>query len=407
MDNGKNILVLTREYSCKVRKNDRMTMVVAEFAEQWAKENNVLVIVNSARFPSFYYFFLGLAKGLIAKLYGKDASLLNDRSLDKPFEFNDGPIKVYNLPRLKFFPHAPYFRFQLKKQVKEIERILSDNQFVPDIIDGHWISPQLDLIQMLKEHYGEAKTALVLHTEAVRSEYYTKKNKSGLEKLDYVGCRSRVGAETLYKGLKLKTMPFVCASGIPDSYFNNLVEEKVIHVKNCTISTVSRLLNWKCLDATILGVSKAFSNGDYEYNIFGAGSEKEHLETIIKGNHLENHVHLRGKVSRDEVIEQMKRTDIFVMISLQETFGLVYLEAMAQGCITIASIDGGVDGIIVDGYNGFLSKEGDADALSECLKRIQLLSDEDLKTISNNAMKTAREYTHSKVGARYLAEISK
>jgi len=39
------------------------------------------------------------------------------------------------------------------------------------------------------------------------------------------------------------------------------------------------------------------------------------------------------------------------MISTDEIFGLAYLEAMAASCITIASKDGGVYGIIVDGKN--------------------------------------------------------
>ena len=40
------------------------------------------------------------------------------------------------------------------------------------------------------------------------------------------------------------------------------------------------------------------------------------------------------------------------MISKNEAFGLVYLEAMLAGCI-VASRNG-IDGIIIDGYNGFL-----------------------------------------------------
>lgn len=40
------------------------------------------------------------------------------------------------------------------------------------------------------------------------------------------------------------------------------------------------------------------------------------------------------------------------MISRNETFGVVYLEAMAAGCITIASRNVGYDGIIVDRVNG-------------------------------------------------------
>ena len=57
------------------------------------------------------------------------------------------------------------------------------------------------------------------------------------------------------------------------------------------------------------------------------------------------------------------------MISSNEVFKLVYLEAMAQGCIVIASKGGGFDGINVDGQNGFLCEPGDSEQL-ESIYRI-------------------------------------
>ena len=55
------------------------------------------------------------------------------------------------------------------------------------------------------------------------------------------------------------------------------------------------------------------------------------------------------------------------MISKEETFGLVYLEAMSMGCITIASKNEGMEGIIIDGENGFLCTAGDDDELASII----------------------------------------
>ena len=406
MNKGKKILILTREYSSKTRRNDRWTMIVSQFAKEWARENEVIVIINSVRFPAFYYLFISFTKALVAKVYGKDASLLKDRSWGRPFSFMDGSIRVYNLPRTKLFPHARLFKWQLKRQEMQIRRILDNNRFVPDVIDAHWINPQLDLLLLLKKNYS-AKTALVVHREAVLEEYHTKRVEDALNQLDHVGCRSRVGAETLYKNCHLKKMPFVCSSGIPDEYFKKVVEEKIINTNNPVICTVSRLLNWKCLDAAIRGVAHAYNGEQYQYNIYGDGSERNSLEHLINSEGLGTKVFLRGRVTRDDVIARMQEADIFVMISKHETFGLVYLEAMAQGCITIASINGGIDGIIVDGENGFLCHEGDEKALTELLLKIRGMRKEQLHEISVKAQKTAREYTDSKVAKKYLAEICK
>ena len=112
-----------------------------------------------------------------------------------------------------------------------------------------------------------------------------------------------------------------------------------------------------------------------------------------------------GRISRDEVVKQMDSHTIFVMISRAETFGLVYLEAMARGCITIASRDEGFDGIIHDGVNGFLCKAGDVDELSNLLSRIKSMPQAELQAICDNAIKTAHVLTDEKVANNYLNHL--
>ena len=98
---------------------------------------------------------------------------------------------------------------------------------------------------------------------------------------------------------------------------------------------------------------------DYKYNNFvinfiGEGKEMENLKALTSKYSLYDHVHFWGRIPREQVIRIMNETDCFIMVSKFETFGLVYLEAMAKGCITIASKNEGMDGIIRNGENGFL-----------------------------------------------------
>jgi glycosyltransferase involved in cell wall biosynthesis len=94
------------------------------------------------------------------------------------------------------------------------------------------------------------------------------------------------------------------------------------------------------------------------------------------------------------------------MISEGETFGLVYLEAMACGCITIASRGEGMDGIIEDGVNGFLCKPGDVQELQEIIEKIDALDQKQLYSISYQAYLTARRLTDIKVAENYLNELN-
>lgn len=402
---GKNILILTHEYSSDTKPNGRWTKVVSYFAHEWAKENRVIVVVNSSKFPKFYYLFGSILKW-VAKYYSKDPALITDQTWRKSFDFDDAGIRVYNRPMLKWLPHAKYSVKHINRQKQEIISILRKQDFFPDIIDGHWLNPQLDLIILLGKYY-KSKTAIVLHREAITRSYYTSEIEEKLNLIDKVGCRSHFAAKTLIDNLALSEKPFVCSSGIPDKYIETAVKKKtVLSSKQIHIVTVSRLMDWKCIDVAIKGVDNALKFDDYRYSIIGEGPEAPRLNALIAEREIGNKVKLTGRLAREEVLENLKACDLFVLISKHETFGLVYLEAMLQGCITIASRKGGVDGIIVDGENGFLCEENDENDLEAVIKKILSLSTEEKQTISLKARETALNYTDSKVAKRYLDIIS-
>ena len=74
---------------------------------------------------------------------------------------------------------------------------------------------------------------------------------------------------------------------------------------------------------------------------------------------LESCVYFEGEKAREQVLHLMEESDIFVLVSSPETFGLVYVEAMAKGCITIGSKGEGIDGVIVNNENGYLCTPGE------------------------------------------------
>lgn len=97
----------------------------------------------------------------------------------------------------------------------------------------------------------------------------------------------------------------------------------------------------------------------------------------------------------------MQNSDIFCMPSQNETLGLVYLEAMSKGCITIGTQNEGIDGIIVDHKNGFLVEPNEA-SLSKTLKQIFDMKEEELVKISDEAIKTAKIYTEKNMSKKYF-----
>ena len=93
------------------------------------------------------------------------------------------------------------------------------------------------------------------------------------------------------------------------------------------------------------------------------------------------------------------------MISENEAFGLVYLEAMSRGCITIAARNEGMDGVIIHGINGFFCEAGNSIELAELIIHINTISKVELMRISKNAIETASKMSNEETARNYIEAI--
>lgn len=85
-----------------------------------------------------------------------------------------------------------------------------------------------------------------------------------------------------------------------------------------------------------------------ELVIGGNGPEKNNLEELTKKLNLEDKITFLGELSREEVNYNIKNSDAFILASRVETFGVVFIEAMAQGKPVIGTKTGGPDTFIND-----------------------------------------------------------
>ena len=138
----------------------------------------------------------------------------------------------------------------------------------------------------------------------------------------------------------------------------------------------------------------------FELTVIGDGKERKKFEKIDKN------VIFTGRLPHDEVLAKMRNSDIFVLPSVGETFGMVYLEAMASGCITVCTKGDGIDGIIKDRENGFLT-EPNSESIKETLLNIKNLTKEELNSLYTNSFNTIQHYTSTLCAERYLQQILK
>lgn len=102
--------------------------------------------------------------------------------------------------------------------------------------------------------------------------------------------------------------------------------------------------------------------------IIGEGPEKENLKNLIEKLKLENNVILLGK--KKEIPKLLKSSDIFILPSLREAFGLVNLEAMMAGLPIIATRVGGIPEVVKHKETGLLIKPADERALSQAINQM-------------------------------------
>jgi glycosyltransferase involved in cell wall biosynthesis len=168
------------------------------------------------------------------------------------------------------------------------------------------------------------------------------------------------------------------------------------------IVTVCRLVKRKGLHL-LLHALKKLNNRNLKLLIIGDGIERKNLENLAHSLGLDEQVIFTGFIDEDKKFQYISISDIFVLPTYHEGFGIVYLEAMACGLPIITTDNGGQRDIIVDNKNGFLVPVGNVDALVE--KIVYLLENkEERERMKKNNVEQAMLYHISNV-ARLYEEI--
>lgn len=91
--------------------------------------------------------------------------------------------------------------------------------------------------------------------------------------------------------------------------------------------------------------------------IVGGGPYLEKLKLHVKDKGIEENIIFAGMVNPEEVFKYYRIADIFVTASTSETQGLTYLEALCSGCPVVCKYDKCVEGVVLQGINGFAYKK--------------------------------------------------
>lgn len=398
----KKILLVTTMYPTP--RSEVHTTICHDFARAWVDSGyDVRVIHFKSVFPTVFYRLARLFRPLAIKYAGNDK--LDIAPVFDEMLFNIEGVSVYSIPIFKYLPHRRYGKGVVASSIERIQSILNDNGFIPDIMIGHFYNPQIEIISRLKLIYPTSVSCVVLHEKAeVVKKLYAGTLRNYSESIDIWGFRSkslRDGFESLFWQLPIS---FINHSGIPNKFINSVnVPER--RKKIDKFLYVGQLIKRKYPSVIVSALQEAFPMKDYDLTYVGSGSEEYNIREAAKKKGSSERVKLCGQISREDVVEYYDAAECFVMVSRDEAFGLVYLEAMSRGCITIGARHEGIDGVIIHGVNGFLCEAGDQDELVDILRHIDSLSENELMKISSNAVETARNMSIEETSRKYIEYV--
>jgi L-malate glycosyltransferase len=132
----------------------------------------------------------------------------------------------------------------------------------------------------------------------------------------------------------------------------------------------------------------------------GEGPERKEAEQLCRTHNIEDKVVFLGNSS--EVDKILCFSDLFLLPSKTESFGLAALEAMASGVPVISSNSGGIPEVNIQGVSGFLSPVGAVDEMAQNALKI-LKDDTTLNAFKKGAQTTATKFDIHKIVPFYEA----
>lgn len=284
----------------------------------------------------------------------------------------------------------PYLiRKKLLRMYRQIER----EQGKPDVIHAHscfWAAP------------AAVSLGKKIGVSVVITEHSTIFSNNNISKFEGEVINNALMKATkviaVSKSLKSQMQRYCNRKDI--EIIHNIVDTELFNIrteykKKCkfTFLTVCYLTKKKGIDVLIKAFSIKFKGRNVLLKIGGAGIEEENLKKLSISLGIEKQVLFLGALSREDVVEHMNSCDVFVLPSRHETFGVVFIEALACGKPIIATKTGGPNEII-NKDNGVLVQIDNIDELAEAMNKIM-----------NNYSKYNRENIRKDCVNRFSEEV--
>lgn len=278
-------------------------------------------------------------------------------------------IPTYVYKSMYFFPRMSLDRTRWVNAGKKLfEHYVRDHGY-PDIIHAHAMNFGGILAHAIHEQTG------IPYVITEHSSTYARKLIHNWQwdamHLSAQKCASRIAVskhfctllEKIYRGLEWKYIPNILSAQASEVFdFYNKLQNS-----HFTFCSVAHLNFNKGFDILLPAFAKVLEKyPDIRLEIGGTGLAAPQLHELTKQLNIQDSVNFLGGLQYHEVLNLMRRSDAFVLASRNETFGMVFIEALSQGLPVIATRCGGPESIVTE-ENGLLVPTEDIDALAQAM----------------------------------------
>lgn len=378
-----NILVFTPLYYIDGRDDlIHDTSAIHYLVKYWTINNKVLVIDTYLNYRN---------------KIGRYLKKQNRNYYKSDYCFNKDNVRVYIIEN-QILTKGRFTSWNWKHCIKHIQRILLDENFLPDIVVSHFPCYSYGFIDKLK--FNVPKIAVLHESDVVNAKADKKFFKALEEKYNAVYCRSKkIWRYFTSQGLN-NVQREIIYSGAPNN--NAIVKRNWEDFRHNTVKVlfVGKLIKRKNVDWIIRALYEQ-SFKQFKLEIVGSGEEESNIKALVNQLGMDDRVTFIESLPRDQVLKKMESADIFCMPSINETFGLVYVEALSRGCLTIGTVNEGIDGVIKDSQNGFLVSS--CENLVDLFRNIfSMMPIEKIQMISDKAVETGGFFSEDNVSKRYF-----
>ena len=156
------------------------------------------------------------------------------------------------------------------------------------------------------------------------------------------------------------------------------------------------------LSACVILQKQGYRN--YTLLIVGDGAQRQELETFCQKHSLQACVKWAGQVDYKLIGTYFHHADVFVLPTLEDTWGMVVLEAMVLGKAILCSKAAGASEMIVEGENGYLFEPHQPEEIAEAMRR-SIEKPEISIAMGKKSQQIMAQHT-PEIAAQFLAQIT-